>query len=363
MSFDSLPARSPSTQSQNTANMADIMSRPDLKTMTPQPRTYKKPPYTVEASGYSKVDGETIPRRNPACKDELKLTPSKDVTTIFDIVRVASQKYGNAKALGHRKVVRMHEEVKQIKKTVDGKETTQDKKWQYFELSEYHYMSFVEYEKLTHKVGSGLRSLGMNKGDRVHIFAATSPWWLAIAHGAVSQSMPIVTAYDTLGEEGLKHSLLQTHAKAIFLDPHLLTTLINPLKEAKDIQHVIYNSHNDVKQADIDKLQNAHNHLTIISLDDFVKQGEQKAFEPVPPKPEDLCCIMYTSGSTGTPKGVMLKHSNVIAASKLSHQQMTTVFSLILSSCWCRCHCRTISRPRRWTPHIPPSCSHPGVRI
>lgn len=127
--------------------------------------------------------------------------------------------------------------------------------------------------------------------------------------------MPIVTAYDTLGEEGLKHSLSQTHAKAIFLDPHLLTQLINPLKETKDIQHVIYNSHADVKQADIDKLKQAHSHLTIISYDDFVKKGEQSPSEPVPPSADDLCCIMYTSGSTGTPKGVLLKHKNVIAAS------------------------------------------------
>lgn len=130
--------------------------------------------------------------------------------------------------------------------------------------------------------------------------------------------MPIVTAYDTLGEEGLQHSLSQTHAKAIFLDPHLLTKLIKPLNETKDIQHVIYNSQAEVKQADIDKLKNAHSHLTITSFDDFVKMGEDNPVDPVAPEPEDLCCIMYTSGSTGTPKGVLLKHKNVVAASKTS---------------------------------------------
>jgi len=125
-----------------------------------------------------------------------------------------------------------------------------------------------------------------------------------------------VTAYDTLGEEGLKHSLQQTHAKAIFLDPHLLLKLVNPLKEAKEIRHVIYNSEGDVKQADIEKLKSAHEYLTIQSFDELVKSGEQNPVDAVPPDPEDLCCIMYTSGSTGTPKGVLLKHRNVIAASK-----------------------------------------------
>ena len=130
--------------------------------------------------------------------------------------------------------------------------------------------------------------------------------------------MPIVTAYDTLGEEGLMHSLKQTHAKLIFLDPHLLTKLINPLKETKDIQFVVYNSQMEVKKEDIEKLKEAHPHLTILRFDELTKKGEENMVDPVPPQPEDLCCIMYTSGSTGTPKGVLLKHKNVIAASTYS---------------------------------------------
>jgi long-chain acyl-CoA synthetase len=134
--------------------------------------------------------------------------------------------------------------------------------------------------------------------------------------GALSQSMPIVTAYDTLGEEGLKHSLLQTHAKAMLLDPALLTKLINPLKEAKELKHLIYNNELEFKQEDIDKVKAEHPDVTIKSIDELVKLGESNPVDTVPPKPDDLCCIMYTSGSTGTPKGVLLKHKNVVAASK-----------------------------------------------
>lgn len=138
--------------------------------------------------------------------------------------------------------------------------------------------------------------------------------WLAMSHGAASQSMPIATAYDTLGEEGLKHSLVQTEAKAIYCDPHLLPTLINPLKEATGIKYVVYNSNGDVKQEDIEKLKGVHDHLTILSFEDLQQLGESNPVDPVPPSPEDLCCIMYTSGSTGTPKGVPLKHKAVLAS-------------------------------------------------
>lgn len=127
--------------------------------------------------------------------------------------------------------------------------------------------------------------------------------------------MAIVTAYDTLGEEGLRHSMEQTKARAIFLDPHLLTKLINPLKTAKAIEFVVYNSQTDVDQKDIDSLKAAHPHLTILSFDALRDMGKDNKVDTVPPKADDLFCIMYTSGSTGTPKGVLMKHRNIVAAS------------------------------------------------
>ena len=140
-----------------------------------------------------------------------------------------------------------------------------------------------------------------------------------MAHGVMSQSMPIVTAYDTLGEEGLKHSMLQTRAKILFLDPHLLPKLSKPFKEAKDVQIVVYSTTNDgAKQEHIDALLAEYPHLKIMSFDEVLKLGAEHKAEPIPPKADDLACIMYTSGSTGTPKGVLLKHSNVVGAGKSS---------------------------------------------
>lgn len=75
--------------------------------------------------------------------------------------------------MGTRRLIKTHHETKKVKRTVDGKTEEVDKKWTYFELSGYSYISFVEYEKLTLHIGAGLRKLGMVQSDRLQLFAAT----------------------------------------------------------------------------------------------------------------------------------------------------------------------------------------------
>ena len=124
--------------------------------------------------------------------------------------------------------------------------------------------------------------------------------------------MPIVTAYATLGKEGLAHSLNETKAKAIFLDPQLTSILLSVLQtESSSLRVVIY--HGEPSKADLTILQ-TQNDLTIIHYDDLLVLGKQNPGEVVPPEPNDLACIMYTSGSVGRPKGVLLTHRNLIAA-------------------------------------------------
>ncbi|KXJ92160.1 AMP-binding enzyme [Microdochium bolleyi] len=273
-----------------------------------------KGPFSIESPGAEAVEGETKPRRHPLTADGLITKPADNMTTAYELLRTTVAKYGNAKAIGSRRLVRTHQETKKVKKMVEGQEQEVDKNWTFFELSPYEYLTYNEFEKQALNLGAGLRKLGMNKNDRLHIFAATSSNWLAMFHSAASQSIPVVTAYDTLGQEGLRHSMVATGAKAIFLDPHLLPTLGNVLTDAKEVRHVIWNSHNQVNQKHIESLKSSYPHLSILSFKELEQLGAENPTEPVPPVPEDLCCIMYTSGSTGTPKGVPLKHKALIAA-------------------------------------------------
>lgn len=280
------------------------------------PKMQAKGPFSVTLPGAQPVDGETIPRRLPGSVPDLQTKPGGTVSTVYELVKHSAAKYGKSKCLGSRKLVNTHVETKMVKKKVDGEEREVEKKWTYFELSPYEYITYEQYGQLTLQVGSGLRKLGLVAGDRVHLFAATSAHWLAMSHGAASQSIPIVTAYDTLGEQGLQYSMVATKAKVIFLDPHLLPTLVNVLHEAKDIQHVVWNNQNKINDEHVQLLKSTHPNVSILSFEELRKLGEENPVEPTPPATEDLCCIMYTSGSTGTPKGVPIKHRQVCAASK-----------------------------------------------
>jgi long-chain acyl-CoA synthetase len=156
----------------------------DLKKYYPQAQALKTGPVSKEVEGVAKVEGETIPRRNAKLKNgELLLKPAPEISTLYDLLKYSSNKFGNAKAMGSRRVIKTHTETKKVKKMVDGVQTEVDKNWTYFELSGYKYMSFVEFDKLVHTVGSGLKKLGLNPQDRVHLFAGTSSQWLTMAHG------------------------------------------------------------------------------------------------------------------------------------------------------------------------------------
>ncbi|KAG4440860.1 hypothetical protein IFR05_003673 [Cadophora sp. M221] len=286
------------------------------KSTTFEPRMSRPPPFTVPVTDSPSIPGETAPRRNARASQELLSKPDEDISTLFDIVEQSALKYGDGKALGSRKIVRMHNETKKVKKLVDGELQEVDKKWSYFELSGYEYMGFTDYHKLVLEVGAGFRKLGLASPDRVHMFASTSAHWLATAHGAVSQSMPIVTAYDTLGEDGLRYSLTATKAKAIFLEPHLLSILVKVLQDAKDIQYIVYNtdSEHTVREQDMELLKSSFAHITVLSFDELRQLGAENMVATNLPSSDDLACIMYTSGSTGVPKGVELTHKNIVAA-------------------------------------------------
>ncbi|GAA5813752.1 hypothetical protein MFLAVUS_007239 [Mucor flavus] len=264
--------------------------------------------YTIEVGPEQPNGGRA--RRNIVSKDGLHRSPAPNVHTLYDVLQISAKKYATINAFGYRTLETMIEEEKEVTKIIDGVETKQMKKWSYFQMSGYNYVTFAAAGQMALDIGSGFRHLGLKKNSKVEIFAPTGMYWILTAHGLFTQSMTIVTAYDTLGEEGLLHSMNETEVEGIFTSAELLPTVAKVAKKCPTLKIVSYNG--DAKQEHLDLFEELG--VKVLSIQEITKLGHENPIEALTPEPEDLCCIMYTSGSTGNPKGVMLSHKNVVAA-------------------------------------------------
>lgn len=134
-----------------------------------------------------------------------------------------------------------------------------------------------------------------------------------MSHACASQSISIVTAYDTLGEEGVEHSLVQTDAEAMYIDPHLLKTAARPIRKSKVRTVIVNEDCIFTAGGEIEAFKQENPDIRVITWEDLRQLGADNMVEPQPGNPSDVFCIMYTSGSTGLPKGACITHEALVA--------------------------------------------------
>lgn len=254
-------------------------------------------------------DGEGRVRRNARHPDELLKQPAPGVCTLYELFRHAVSKGGSNNCVGSRRVIRVVEEEKLVKRVVAGKERSEKKVWKFFQLSDYEWLTFKDVERVTHEIASGLLSLGLGQKSRATVYCSTSKEWFLFAQACFSISWAITTAYDNLGEEGLLFSLNECMIPLVFTHADLLSMIAAIAPKAPSLKIVVFNGNADDDKVNALKKAN----LKVFTYAELCDLGREHMTEPIPPKPEDLACIMYTSGSTGNPKGVMLSHGNLVA--------------------------------------------------
>jgi long-chain acyl-CoA synthetase len=117
--------------------------------------------------------GEGPTRRCTLSKDGLVTQPFEGIDTVYDIVAYAARTHGSRKALGWRDVVNVIEEEKEVTKVIDGQAVKEKKKWKFFELSDYKYLSFIEVKEAVSEIARALIHLGVTSDDVINVYSQT----------------------------------------------------------------------------------------------------------------------------------------------------------------------------------------------
>lgn len=273
--------------------------------------------------------GETAPRRRTAQKDAALIRPlDSKANVVTEYLEECVARNTHRRCMGWRDLIEVHRETKKVTKIVDGEEQKVDKAWTYYEMSHYKYQTYPEVYSDIKALAHGFAQIGLKpSSDKLHIFASTSPKWLKTFLAAQHQNITVVTAYDTLGEKGLIHSMVSTELNAVFTDNGLLSALIKPLQETPHVRTIIHSEKIDpadkrdggriYEEAEKAKKQilEVRPDIQFFSYEEVLAKGKDLVDTPFEHKsqPEDISCIMYTSGSTGEPKGVVLTQANILA--------------------------------------------------
>lgn len=162
---------------------------------------------TFDHKEASQKDGST--KRSILIRNkDLATTPHESIKTLFDVLLHGSKVFPASKLLfGSRETDQIITEQKEVVEKVHGVESVKTKTWKYAQKSAYKWLTYRDALKLATELGSGLKKLGLAKGDKVSLFASTSKEWMIMAYASYSQSLCITTAYDNLGLDALVYSL------------------------------------------------------------------------------------------------------------------------------------------------------------
>ncbi|MCA0147371.1 AMP-binding protein [Rossellomorea vietnamensis] len=170
-----------------------------------------------------------------------------------------------------------------------------------------------------------LKTLGINKGDRVAIMLPNTPQSVIAYYGILYAGGVVVQTNPLYMEREIEYQMKDSGAKVI-LTLDILYPRVSKVMKNTDLEHIIVTAIKDYLPFPknliypfIQKKQygivvkvdhRGQNHLFTEIMKTAVAEAisqEEFDFE------NDLALLQYTGGTTGFPKGVMLTHKNLVA--------------------------------------------------
>jgi acetyl-CoA synthetase len=160
--------------------------------------------------------------------------------------------------------------------------------------------TFEDLAKLSNKWTNVLRSLGIQKGDRVFVFLDRIPELYAAVFGTLKAGCIIGPLFSAFGPAAVKDRMENSGAVVLLTSPDLWRKIAHIRPELPALKHVIHVQHNARVEAS----------EGILSFNDLMDAASDVA-EIEPTGLEDRAIMHYTSGTTGKPKGAVHVHNAV----------------------------------------------------
>lgn len=157
---------------------------------------------------------------------------------------------------------------------------------------------------------SGLKSLGLKKGEHISFFSENSARWMIADQAILISGMVDAVRGSAASASELEYILEQSDSTALIVENlDVLNKLSSKIKEL-NLKCIIHLSKENYK-GEFSRL--------IYSFDDVMSLGQENDFVPANVNKDYLATLIYTSGTTGHPKGVMLTQGNLLSQVKNAH--------------------------------------------
>lgn len=250
------------------------------------------------------------------------------VATLDQLFRDSVSTYAERDCLGVRKIlaVEYKDSGAQNEASVSDVPSSARTISKYVLDDEYTWFTYAQVEKIVTRLSAGLVNLcsetlvNADGTRKVLICADTCMPWFLLAHACFRNNIIVVTAYTTLDDEAILHSIQQTEVRILVVSQKFAKRIPNIIESAPLVETVIILDEPLPGCLDeisaLKSLLGTTNVKQIISYEAILARGDgaEESISSVPTA-NDIAVLMYTSGSTGKAKGVMLSHSNIVYTS------------------------------------------------
>ncbi|MHC1788633.1 AMP-binding protein [Solidesulfovibrio sp.] len=182
-------------------------------------------------------------------------------------------------------------------------------------------LTWQQFDELTDELAKGLMALGIQKGEKVGVWATNVPFWVALMFAMAKMGAVLLTVNTAYKRNELKYLLTNSEADNLFIingfrDSDYIEILYDLAPELRTMQRGAIKSETfpHLKRVcflGVEKHRGMYSIPEIIGLARTVTDADYKA------RQDSISChdvvnMQYTSGTTGFPKGVMLSHHNIL---------------------------------------------------